>query len=255
MGGKSKVLDTSKNALKGGPRAPDGGVDVSKESEIIKQHFHIFGKQHVKQDSHNTEFREVREMVPDQTGFIVAISNLLSASECAKLRETMEGVGLNVASQADLNPRKNEAYVDRESLTFRDAALENVLCSRLAPLMPQVEGREFVGFLPRWRYYIYRKGQSFGKHVDVATKGSLPGEETEYTLLVYLNGQGECDLEGGETIFWATARKVLCEVSPQTGMCLLHAHGRRCLLHEGALVRKGTKYVLRTDVMYRRISS
>eukprot|EP00242_Pyramimonas_sp_CCMP2087_P005970 CAMPEP_0198217696 /NCGR_PEP_ID=MMETSP1445-20131203/65323_1 /TAXON_ID=36898 /ORGANISM="Pyramimonas sp., Strain CCMP2087" /LENGTH=39 /DNA_ID= /DNA_START= /DNA_END= /DNA_ORIENTATION= len=38
-------------------------------------------------------------------------------------------------------------------------------------------------------------------------------------------------------------------------MLLLHAHGRRCLLHEGAMVTKRAKYVMRTDVMYRRNTS
>ena len=31
---------------------------------------------------------------------------------------------------------------------------------------------------------------------------------------------------------------------------LLHGHGARCLTHEASVVTEGTKYVLRTDVLY-----
>ena len=57
---------------------------------------------------------------------------------------------------------------------------------------------------------------------------------------------------GGDTVFMKTAKAELCRVTPQRGMALLHAHGRRCLLHEGEEVRRGVKYLLRADIMYRR---
>lgn len=108
----------------------------------------------------------------------------------------------------------------------------------------------------------YEKGDQFGQHVDVSTKGA-EGEETEFTLLIYLNGSetqaeltesGQEALQGGETIFWKTKTKQLVSIAPKRGMALFHAHGRRCLMHEGAEVLKGQKYMLRSDVMYRRLS-
>lgn len=56
----------------------------------------------------------------------------------------------------------------------------------------------------------------------------------------------------GDTVFMATARSELCRVQPRAGMALLHAHGRRCLMHYGEVVTRGAKYVLRADVLYRR---
>mgnify|MGYP002631157804 CR=1 FL=1 len=97
----------------------------------------------------------------------------------------------------------------------------------------------------------------------MSTKGA-EGEETEFTLLIYLNGSetqaeleesGQEALQGGETIFWKTKTKQLVSVAPKCGMALFHAHGRRCLMHEGAEVLKGQKYMLRSDVMYRRFSA
>jgi hypothetical protein len=55
--------------------------------------------------------------------------------------------------------------------------------------------------------------------------------------------------EGGETNFYRTGRALQFAVRPSPGKALVFDHR---WLHEGAAVRKGRKYVLRTDVMYRR---
>lgn len=67
------------------------------------------------------------------------------------------------------------------------------------------------------------------------------------TLLIYLT---EGDLVGGETSFdLGQGRSIAPPVV--TGMGLLHRHGHDCLLHEGKPVLKGTKWVLRSDLMYK----
>ena len=65
--------------------------------------------------------------------------------------------------------------------------------------------------------------------------------------------RGKKPLVGGDTVFHATAKTECARVSPEAGMALLHAHGRRCLMHEAEEVRRGAKYLLRADVMYRRV--
>jgi len=50
------------------------------------------------------------------------------------------------------------------------------------------------------------------------------------------------EFEGGETNFAGGI-----SVKPETGMVLVFQHQ---LLHEGAAVTKGRKYVLRSDVMF-----
>lgn len=80
---------------------------------------------------------------------------------------------------------------------------------------------------------------------------------TTYTLLLYLTAPPE--LTGGETIFYNELPKQqgkkgsggteVIKVGLEKGMALLHKHGRDCLLHEGAMVSAGEKWVLRTDLV------
>lgn len=80
----------------------------------------------------------------------------------------------------------------------------------------------------------------------------MTGAKSEWTLLIYLTG-AEDGVEGGETIFYKEERGKPREViAPplKRGTALLHRHGQQCMLHEGSLVKRGTKYVLRSDLMF-----
>jgi len=80
----------------------------------------------------------------------------------------------------------------------------------------------------------------------------MTGAKSEWTLLIYLTG-AEDGVEGGETLFYKEERGKPREViTPplKRGTALLHRHGQECMLHEGSPVKKGTKYVLRSDLMF-----
>lgn len=102
---------------------------------------------------------------------------------------------------------------------------------------------------PLIRLYKYSEGQRFGKHVDQSNR-LADGSVTEFTLLIYLNE----DFDGGETVFYEShfGGQEAYRFSPKAGAMLLHAHGERCLTHEGMNVTRGVKYVLRSDVAYTR---
>lgn len=67
------------------------------------------------------------------------------------------------------------------------------------------------------------------------------GVKSLLTLVFYLND----DFEGGVTDFPELGRVV----EPLTGRALLFQHR---ILHEATRVAVGVKYVLRTDILYRR---
>lgn len=95
----------------------------------------------------------------------------------------------------------------------------------------------------RFRFYRYHPGQRFARHRDGSYERSA-NEMSFYTFMVYLND----GYEGGRTRFEFRGEPPL-EVHASPGDALLFHHD---VLHEGQEVRSGTKYVLRTDVMYRR---
>lgn len=209
------------------------------------------------------------DLVPGQPGLIISIDDFLTADECCKLIKVADAQ-VQPPPKADLVPKKNEAFLDRDTAVIADELLAQGIWDRLLPHLPEVDGRVPIGLHGDGRrgmacqakLYRYGRGQQFGLHVDQSWKGSNPGEETEFTFLVYLNSHGEASggsteggeqpLLGGDTVFMKTAKAELCRVAPVRGLGLLHAHGRRCLLHEGEEVRRGVKYLLRADIMYRR---
>lgn len=77
-------------------------------------------------------------------------------------------------------------------------------------------------------------------------------ERSYFTLHLYLNDpvpkDGGTPLEGGSTIFYGMSMRSEVEVKPKAGRVLLFQH--RGLLHAGGDVLKGTKYTMRTDIMY-----
>eukprot|EP00755_Sulcionema_specki_P032562 Sspe_Gene.98992::Locus_72398_Transcript_1_1_Confidence_1.000_Length_647::g.98992::m.98992 len=158
---------------------------------------------------------EVEEGVPENPGLILVVRDFFTPEECDVMINVMERIGLNPSSKSDTNPKKGEAFLDRFNLTFTDPDLSRNMWQRLAPLLPPFEGRPAAGFCEKLRYYCYTKGQRFGEHVDVAVKER--GLQSEYTVLLYLNSQGEHDLVGGETVFHATKKKVLLSFPPQKG--------------------------------------
>ena len=105
----------------------------------------------------------------------------------------------------------------------------------------EIHAMRLSGINERLRCYEYQVGQRFAPHSD----GAFIRDEIEqswYTFMVYLNEE----FEGGETVFFVEPEK---SIKPQTGMGLLFQHP---IIHEGAEVTNGTKYVIRTDLMYRR---
>jgi hypothetical protein len=102
---------------------------------------------------------------------------------------------------------------------------------------PRWRGCDRVGLTHALRVYRYQVGQHFGLHRDQSY--AEDGHISQLTLLLYLNE----DFEGGQTDF----PELKQTITPQTGHVLLFQH---MLLHSGAHVTAGAKYLLRADVLY-----
>lgn len=192
-------------------------------------------------------------------GMILRVPDFLTARECARVRQFADDEGFARVTQ---RASKYYAFRDNDRLLLRMTAFAELLWTRLRPLVPpEYEGMHAVGLNPAVRFYRYNVGQRFGCHVDQSDVDPVTGFHSRFTVLVYLNDAGDSELQGGETIFYGNERDaqrgaggrqldVALKVSPETGAALVHGHGDRCLLHEGAEVTRGAKYLLRSDVMY-----
>lgn len=97
-----------------------------------------------------------------------------------------------------------------------------------------------MGLNERLRVYRYQPGQAFRWHYDGAFRRSAE-EVSMLTVLIYLSHVER----GGSTVFQPWTKDI---VRPEPGLALLFEHQ---VLHQGNEVLEGTKYVLRSDVMFR----
>ena len=101
---------------------------------------------------------------------------------------------------------------------------------------------------PLFRFSKYEQGDQFAIHTDTC----YAKDECETglcTILLYLNG---CDnMQGGETVILPNGEgNEKITISPEPGLALVFYH---MLPHAGLEVTSGCKYVIRSDVMYRRV--
>ncbi|KAJ1456698.1 hypothetical protein M885DRAFT_517117 [Pelagophyceae sp. CCMP2097] len=192
---------------------------------------------------------------------VFACENFLTAGECAELVAWSQAAGFEEVSHA---ATRNAAFRSCGRIQRQSPELAEGLWRRLAPLLPPDlagAGRPPRGCNPNIRIYRYARDDAFGKHVD---ESSAVGDAvTEATVLVYLNSSdtgppnkpqtraadGPPSCAGGATVFHEPAGARV-SFSPRLGAVLFHVHGDRCLEHEGAAVTAGSKFVLRTDVLY-----
>lgn len=123
----------------------------------------------------------------------------------------------------------------------------------------------------------YNQGCRFSPHIDGPW---VPSDDVAsiFTVLIYLNGPDSTSFpfKGGETNFLSPPcgvnstsaetnnidggliaksqrhHSVISSVVPKTGSALIFEHN---MLHEGAPIIEGVKYILRTEVLFRRVLS
>ena len=183
-------------------------------------------------------------------GKVLVIHDFLSGEECVALIRRSEGLIYEPGTVADV---VIEDVRNNERVLVDDVTLAADLFSRAESFLPAViEGYGLVGFNERWRFYRYQPGQTFRPHRDGSYMRMTRWEESQMTFMIYLN-EG---MTGGETRFFADMEQTFLQrpylsVQPKEGMALAFMHS---IWHEGAVLRSGKKYVLRTDVMFKQVS-
>lgn len=170
---------------------------------------------------------------------IFTIDNSLLPQECADLIAWSEQIGFEEAViSTDEGDRIIKDARNNDRILHDNPALAAALFARALPwLPPEIDGWRPCGMNARFRFYRYTVQQFFKWHQDGTFRRS-EHEESFLTFIMYLND----DDTGGATAFpWE-------KIAPKAGSVLVFPHRLR---HQGAAIVAGTKYVLRTDVMYR----
>lgn len=175
---------------------------------------------------------------------VFTMDEVLSGSECKAAIARTERYGF---ADAPINTAGGFAIHhevrNNTRVMYDNPALAAALWSRVADAIPRTPrarapGWTAAGLNERFRTYRYEVHQQFRWHTDGSFRRH-DREQSFFTLMVYLND----DFTGGATDFHGFS------IQPRTGRALVFDHP---LLHQGATVTAGVKYVLRTDVMYRR---
>ncbi|KAI1112316.1 oxidoreductase domain-containing protein [Nemania sp. NC0429] len=227
-------------------------------------------------------------VLPEYAGLYAAIlDHVLSPSECAQIIQLAEDSVMEQDREADGSPwrpalvnvgggyeveipdyRKSgriiwdsQEIVDR--LWGRLAALPEIRES-LSTLPPSAVDAsvdptkyEFYRVNKRLRFLKYTPGEFFRPHCD-GPYGERTSDghfvQTYITVHLYLNDSQQIagpdvDLAGGATSFLSRDESRKLNVNPKAGRVLLFQHAR--LRHSGDDVTAGTKYTVRTDIMYK----
>ena len=171
---------------------------------------------------------------------VYLVPDLLSSQECREAIASTEARGYEAAPITTMGGFRNAPDIRNNTrVIVDDTERAEALWRRSRDEIPGIfRGRQAIGLNERFRFYRYDPGERFAPHRDGAFHREN-GETSLLTFLIYLNeGFG-----GGETV--VEGRSIV----PRQGMALIFEHQ---LLHEGAAVTSGRKYVLRTDVMFGR---
>lgn len=170
---------------------------------------------------------------------IFIVEEFWTREECNNFIEKTEAIGYEAATIETANGAKVvESVRNNYRVIYKDNELANTLWQQLIAFAPQKIGNsKAVGLNELFRFYKYQPGQTFKRHKDESYIRN-DNEASYYTFMIYLNE----DYNGGETMFGSITIKA------KQGMALVFLHS---LEHEGCVVKNGTKYVLRTDIMFR----
>lgn len=168
---------------------------------------------------------------------IVEIDNFLSDKEIDELLETRINSFKKAQTHYPTYYRNNDRLIeDNESLS---SFLFEKLRNYKSPFI-----KEFKSVNEKIRLCRYQENQTFSIHQDGVY---YPNEyqESKYTFLLYLNGSN--DFDDGQTNFYVSKYSSPEKtVKAQKGKLVIFDHK---IWHEGATVKNGTKYILRSDII------
>ena len=193
--------------------------------------------------------------------------NVLSKDECQRFVDITESLGY--LPDAPVSLPRNVRHNDNVTMVV-DETTDSIIWQRVAPFFAlgddYFSGKKPIGLNARFRLYRYGEGDFFKPHTDGAWPGSrvinhklitqaYDDRWSQMTFLIFLTE----DFEGGETQFFIRKSSAQPDHAfnkvklrtPQGGV-LVFPHGVHPMhsLHSSEPILSGTKYIIRTDVLF-----
>jgi hypothetical protein len=174
--------------------------------------------------------------------YIHLYDGLLTTEECSAFIERFDGPG---ASDSLEFQDRGIAQYDRGLFVSQEWA--DRIYSRIRDVLPSAI-LPFICVNDHFRFSKYHDGGYFGLHQDGLSQNSR-GFRTILTVNIFLNSE----FDGGETDFYADDKTTLrVRAVPLAGRGAIFD---REIYHMGNTVRRGYKYLIRTDVMFDSVTS
>jgi predicted 2-oxoglutarate/Fe(II)-dependent dioxygenase YbiX len=195
----------------------------------------------------------VSRIDPSKQPIAFMLDHVFSPEECKKLIKLTESSaqGYNAALiNVGLGQQKLMQDVrNNDRCMVDDPQFSALLFHRIKTSIPEEMNRcVSVSCNERLRFLRYKPGQQFKAHYDGCFVRPDGVERSYITVQLYLND----GFVGGETTFLDVNGRNEFNVVPKEGSVLIFEHH---LLHQGSQLIEGTKYCLRTDIMYRPLSA
>jgi len=197
------------------------------------------------------------------------IDNFLDAAECEQLIQLankLSSTGFHYVTEAshidndgithivklqEANKHKLSVFEHRPTISMLWEKMEPIIQPRIRKFIDHTNCGQPVGLNPRLRVLRYDAldNDDFEPHFDATTK--VNNTTSLLTVLIYLNDGGGIDFSGGETCYLDhhIPRSIdsCTKVVPSRGKVVIFEHD---LFHSSIPLEVGTKYVLRTDVLF-----
>lgn len=178
--------------------------------------------------------------------FAVVLRNVLTPVECNALIEHTNSQGYEAALLNVGRGRQVMASDVRKSerCIVDSIPLAQLLWDRIKHAVQEDDVFKPVGLNERMRFLRYREGDFFAPHTDGSYHRRDGSSHSRVTLMLYLNGR----FQGGETNL-LNEYDGSCDnaIVPEPGKVSLFRHD---VYHEGAMLKGGIKYAMRSDVMF-----
>lgn len=199
--------------------------------------------------------KQVIDLLPQHSQVCLVVKQAFSQAFCMQIIQEKKHSFSKAITHYPTSYRNNDRQV------IDDQALSDFLFKEISQYIPakiatQGIGKDETGkwrlkkLNTRLRVCRYRPRQYFNKHLDGVHYES-DKVQSKLTFMVYLNSHQA--FKGGRTLFFPSkeSEEIIQTFLPETGDLIIFDHN---LWHSGEELQAGVKYILRSDILYERVS-